>query len=135
MELIADTSFLVGLWRKQSWAVGFAQSNRQRVLGIPWVVLGEFWHGALKAGHDAEIVRKFLLSGLPVYDVAPVVSVYAHICCQAQESGFYADIGQNDLWIAATALSLRLPLVTRNRRHFYQIEGLRLEVLSDDARK
>jgi predicted nucleic acid-binding protein len=63
------------------------------------------------------------------------VPVYARICCQAQESGFYADIGQNDLWIAATALSLRLPLVTRNRRHFYQIEGLRLEVLSDDARR
>ena len=135
MELIADTSFLVGLWRKQVWAVDFAQANRQRVLGIPWVVLGEFWHGALRAGHDAEVVRRFLLSGLPVYDVSPFVLVYARICCQAQESGFYQEIGQNDLWIAATALSLRLPLVTRNRRHFHQIEGLRLELLADDARR
>lgn len=135
MELIADTSFLVGLWRKQPWAVDFAQANRQRVLGIPWVVLGEFWHGALRAGHDAEVVRRFLLSGLPVYDAAPVVSVYARICCQTQECGFYTEIGQNDLWIAATALSLRLPLVTRNRRHFHRMEGLRLEVLADDARR
>lgn len=133
MELIADTSFLVGLWRKQSWAVDFAQANRQRVLGIPWVVLGEFWHGALRAGHDAEVVRRFLLSGLPVYDVAPLVPVYASICCQAQEIGFYPEIGQNELWTAATALSLRLPLVTRNQRHFRRIEGLRAEALADDA--
>lgn len=25
---------------------------------------GKFWHGALKVGHSAEVVRKFLLSGL-----------------------------------------------------------------------
>jgi hypothetical protein len=33
MELIAGASFLVGLWRKQSWAIGFAQANLQKVLG------------------------------------------------------------------------------------------------------
>jgi predicted nucleic acid-binding protein len=129
MELIADTSFLVGLWRKQSWAVDFAQANRQRVLGIPWIVLGEFWHGAVKAGHSTEVVRKFLLAGLPIYDVADVVPIYARVCCQAQEKGFYSEIGQNDLWIAATALSLNLPLVTRNCRHFDKIAGLRFEAL------
>jgi predicted nucleic acid-binding protein len=133
MELIADTSFLVGIWRRQSWAVGFAQANRQRVLGIPWVVLGEFWHGAMRAGHDPEVVAKFLLTGLPVHDVERVVPFYARICCQAQEDGFYSGIAQNDLWIAATALSLRLPLVTRNRRHFDKIEVLRLEVLEDKS--
>jgi len=135
MELIADTSFLVGLWRKQSWAIDFAQANRQRILGIPWIVLGEFWHGAIRAGHNSEVVRKFLLSGLPVYDVAPIIPVYATLCCEAQEKNFYSEIGQNDLWIASTALSLRLPLVTRNRRHFDKIGGLRLEALADDAHK
>jgi predicted nucleic acid-binding protein len=129
MELIADTSFLVGIWRRQRWAVDFAQANRQRILGIPWVVLGEFWHGAMRAGHDPEVVGKFLLTGLPVYDVDMLVPIYARICCQAQKAGFYSEVGQNDLWIAATAVSLRLPLVTRNRRHFHKIEALRLEVL------
>jgi hypothetical protein len=42
-------------------------------------VLGEFWHGAIKAGHNAEVVRKFLLSGLPIYDVAEVVPIYARV--------------------------------------------------------
>jgi predicted nucleic acid-binding protein len=131
MDLIADTTFLVGLWRKQPWAVDFARSNRQRILGIPWVVLGEFWHGAKRANHADEVVRKFLSTGMPVCDAASAVPFYASVCGQAQEDGFYQAIGQNDLWIAATALSQALPLVTRNRRHFDKINGLRLEVLSD----
>jgi tRNA(fMet)-specific endonuclease VapC len=131
VDLIADTTFLVGLWRKQPWAVDFARSNRQRILGIPWVVLGEFWNGAKRAGHDDERVRKFLSTGLPIGDAAPVVPFYAAVCFQAQEDGFYSAIGQNDLWIAATALSHALPLVTRNPRHFDKVNGLRVEVLSD----
>ena len=82
-------------------------------------MLGEFWHGAIKAGHSAEVVRKFLLSGLPIYDVAEVVPICA----------LYTEIGQNDLWIAAAALSLNLPLVTRNVRDFDKFAGLRLEAL------
>jgi predicted nucleic acid-binding protein len=131
MDLIADTTFLVGLWRRQSWAVDFAQRHRQRILGVPWIVLGEFWHGARRAQHEDEVVRKFLGTGMPICDAAPVVPVYASICCQAQEDGFYTTIGQNDLWIAATALHYALPLVTRNRRHFDRIRGLRIEVLCD----
>lgn len=129
MDLIADTTFLVGLWRKQPWALDFARHHRQRVLGIPWVVAGEFWHGALRAKHDEELVRKFLGMGMPLTDVTRVVPVYAALSCQVQEDGFLGQIGQNDLWIAAAALSHGLPLVTRNRRHFDKIRGLRLEVL------
>jgi hypothetical protein len=44
VELIADTTFLVGRWRKQPWAMTFAAGQALKVLGIPWVVLGEFWH-------------------------------------------------------------------------------------------
>jgi len=134
MELIADTSFLVGLWRKQSRAVDFAQASRQRVLGILWVVLGEFWHGALRASHGGELIRKLLLCGLPIYEIAPIVSGHAAMCCEAQKKKFYSKIGQNDLWIASTTLCLRLPLVMRNKRHFDKIEGLRLQPLTDDSR-
>ena len=129
MELIADTTFLVGLWRKQPWAVSFAMSNRHRSLGLPWIVMGEFWHGALVAGHDAETVTRFLAVGLPLTDAEAVVPTYAKLCGRLQAKSFYKGIGQNDLWIAAVSLTFDLPLVTRNRRHFHQIEGLRLEVL------
>jgi predicted nucleic acid-binding protein len=33
-------------------------------------------------------------------------------------------IGDNDIWVAATALAYRLPLVSRNSRHFARVPGL-----------
>ena len=33
-------------------------------------------------------------------------------------------IGDNDIWIAASALAYRLPLVSRNGRHFARVPGL-----------
>lgn len=131
MDLIADTSFLVGLWRGQSWAQSFAEANASRSLGLPWVVQGEFWHGAVRAGHDPEKVRNFLLIGIPLNDVIPVVPVYARVCASLQDSRIYRSIGQNDLWIAAVAIAFAKPLVTKNIRHFGQIEGLRVEALQD----
>ncbi len=130
MDLIADTTFLIGLWRNQPWAVAYAGQNSTKSIGIPWVVLGEFWHGANRAGHDPEQVSKFLAIGIPLSDATSVIEIYARICTQLQRSGEYRNIGQNDLWIAAIAMSHNKPLVTRNQRHFKLIEGLKVEVLS-----
>lgn len=129
MDLIADTTFLVGLWRGQTWARQFAAANADKSLGLPWVVLGEFWHGAMRAQHDEAKVRGFLSVGIPILDTAPVFPVYARICESLQDEPAWREIGQNDLWIAATALACNKPLVTRNHRHFDRIRGLRLEVL------
>lgn len=131
MDLIADTSFLVGLWRRQAWAMEFASAHRGDVVGLPWVVLGEFRHGALRARHSMEEVDRFLQLGIPLLDPAPVIPAYAEICSTLQKraASAYRAIGQNDLWIAAAAKAAERPLVTRNRRHFDQIDGLRLMVL------
>ncbi len=131
MDLIADTSFLVGLWRGQLWAQSFARAHASKSLGLPWIVQGEFWHGALRAGHSPDNVRDFLSIGVPLNDAEPVIPVYARICAAVQDSGIYRNIGQNDLWIAAVAVAFARPLVTRDRRHFGQIDGLRLEVLRE----
>ncbi len=129
MDLIADTSFLVGLWRGHPWAQSFARRNSSKSLGLPWIVLGEFWHGALCAGHDQEKVRDFLAIGVPISDVDPVIPVYARVCAALKDSPVYRNIGQNDLWIAAVAIAHARPLVTGNLRHFGGIEGLRVEPL------
>lgn len=129
MELIADTTFLVGLWRRQAWATKFAEENASTAIAIPWVVLGEFWHGALRAGHDFDVVKRFLALGIPMNDADQVVPVYARICSELQEKGAYRKIGQNDLWIAASAVALGKPLVTRNRRHFEAIGELQLVIV------
>lgn len=129
MDLIADTTFLVGLWRGQPWATHFAKSNPQIRLGLPWVVLGEFWHGAIRAGHDSVIVSEFLALGIPVLETEMAIQSYARLCTDLQDTPGYKQIGQNDLWIAATCLSMNLHLVTRNARHFQQIQGLRIQVI------
>ena len=131
MELIADTTFLVGLWRRQSWALDFATENPGTTLGLPWVVRGEFWHGAVRAGQDPAEVERFLSLGLPLDEVAASVQVYARLAASLQERhpDVYQRIGQNDLWIAAAAVHAELPLLTRNRRHFDRIDGLTLQVL------
>ena len=132
MELIADTSFLVGLWRGQAWAQSYARAHFSRSLGLPWIVQGEFWHGALRTGHDPEKVRDFLSIGVPLNDPEPVVPAYARICAALQDSPTYRAIGQNDLWIAAVAMTFALPLVTKNVRHFDQIKGLQVEALQEN---
>jgi len=131
VDLIADTTFLVGLWRRQEWAMTFAENHPDQVLGIPWVVRAEFWHGAMRAGHDTKEVERFLSLGLALDDPAPVIPIYARIAAtlQAEHRGVYQAIGQNDLWIAAVVVHAELPLLTRNQRHFDSIDGLVLHVL------
>lgn len=129
MDLIADTTFLVGLWRGQFWATQFAKANPETRLGLPWVVLGEFWHGAIRAGHDSGMVSEFLALGIPVLETETAIQTYARLCSKLQDTPAYRQIGQNDLWIAAVCLATGLPLVTRNTRHFDQINGLRIQVI------
>jgi predicted nucleic acid-binding protein len=129
MDFIADTSLLVGLWRGQPWATQFARNNPEMRLGLPWIVLGEFWHGALRAGHDPVTVSEFLALGIPVLETEPTIQAYARLCAGIQDTPAYRQIGQNDLWIAAVSLAMDRPLVTRNSRHFDQLPGLRLQVI------
>jgi predicted nucleic acid-binding protein len=129
MDLIADTTLLVGLWLGQPWATSFAHGHSSSRLGIPWIVLGEFWHGAMRAGHDASRVKEFLSIGIPLLETEKVIPCYAQLCSKLQDSPDYRGIGQNDLWIAAVSIACATPLVTRNARHFSGIDGLQLMVV------
>ena len=105
MDLIADTTFLVGLWRRQSWAMDFASAHPGKTLGISWVVRGEFWHGAVRAGHDPVEVERFLSLGLPIDDAAGAVPFYARIATALQQNhpDVYQGIGQNGPWLCRQA--------------------------------
>jgi predicted nucleic acid-binding protein len=119
----------VGLWRGQAWATAFAYANAEKSIGLPWVVLGEFRHGAAVDKHDPIEVSEFLAIGVHLIDATTVVPNYVRICAALALMLEYRAMGQNDLWIAAMAVSFNKPLLTRNRRHFDLIEGLRLEAL------
>jgi len=106
-------------------------THPSKSLGVPWIGLAEFWHGATLAKHDPNEVREFLSLGMPIVDATPVIPTYAKICAELSSRSAYKNMGQNDLWIAAVALAFDKPLVTRNVRHFEVISGLKLEVLEE----
>ncbi len=128
MDFVADTTFLVGLWRRQAWALEYSREHANQSIGLPWVVLGEFWHGSIRAGHDPAIVDRFLQLGSPIEDVKPIIPVYAQFCANMQEARTYSHVGQNDLWIGATAICLKLPVLSRNQRHFGSMPELQVIV-------
>ena len=125
MDFLADTGFLIDLWRergKSGAATRFARRNAARQVGICWVVAGEFMSGGLAANHDAEAIGDFL-SRYPVVQSSPhIVVEYAKLFAQLRRSNEL--IGPNDLWIAACAVALDLPLLTANAAEFARIPEL-----------
>ena len=62
-------------------------------------------------------------------DATSVVPAYARICAALAFCPAYRLIGQDDLWIAAVAVSFNKPLLTSNRFHINLFDGFQLELL------
>ena len=98
---------------------------------LSFVTVGELLRGALAAGWK-EPRRTQLQMRIDAMTVLPyderVIDAYAH--CTAEAVGRGHPLGQavhsNDAWIAATAISHSVPLVSLNRRHFEGVPGLTL---------
>lgn len=91
---------------------------------MPLVALGELLKGALKSAdpskHRAKIVN--LLKIVAVLDPdSATAEQYAAISVGLETKG--QPIPENDLWIAAVAMELEMPLATRDG-HFDRVEGL-----------
>ncbi|MBU2854945.1 MULTISPECIES: type II toxin-antitoxin system VapC family toxin [Acidithiobacillus] len=105
----------------------FAQ-HRAAELGMSVVTFGELMYGAEKsqARDKALKVLDQLRSSIQVLEM-PVVAGqhYGQIRARLEKMG--KPIGNNDLWIAAHALSEDRVLVTNNTQEFSRVEGLQLE--------
>ena len=127
MDFLADTSFLIDLWRESARpgaAMRFARANTSRQVGICWVVAGEFLSGGLAAGHDGEQIAGFL-ERYPVVQSNPhIVGEYARIFAELKPHNNL--IGPNDLWIAACARALDVPLLTANVQEFGRVHDLKV---------
>src|SRR5260370_33786259 len=66
----------------------------------------------------AEMERRIGLTGVIPYDMA-LCQTYAELNAQVLKAG--KPIGDNDLWIAATAIRHSIPLVSHNRKHYDEI--------------
>ncbi len=127
MDLILDTNFVIALERErrrkqEGPAKRFLSQHSGDRFFITFTVAGELACGrSATAKQDWQrLCRPFALIGWS----SEISWIYGELFRQLQTSGTL--IGSNDLWIAATALSKKLGLVSNNLRDFERIPGLQL---------
>ena len=96
-------------------------------LAVSIVTLGELFEGAFLFPDPDVRLQTYLhfLVGYTVLNLSePIIERFAQVRARLRQQGQL--IPDLDLLIAATALAHDLTLVTRNRRHFERVPGLRL---------
>jgi predicted nucleic acid-binding protein len=126
-SLIVETTFLIDLEREQrrraARAVAFLEANEDARLYLPFIVAGELAAGP-RLPHRAR--WETFIGPFYVLPVTPDVCwEYGRAFRHLADSGRL--IGANDLWIAATALAYRMPVVSRNPSHFRRVPGVQVE--------
>ena len=123
--MILDSNFLIHLERErrrkaEGPASQFLLSNADSPLAITPTIAGEIACG--NSMRDRISWEKYL-GFFTCLEITPEVSWhYGEIFRHLKGSGQM--IGQNDLWIAATALAHDRPIVTRNTSEFARVPGL-----------
>jgi tRNA(fMet)-specific endonuclease VapC len=127
-SLIVETSFLIDLEREHNRgtpgrAVSFLEQNGDARLYLPFIVAGELAAGLSLA--DRSRWETFLAPFYVLSSNADVSWEYGRAFRYLQENGRL--ISGNDLWIAATGLAYRMPVLTRNVEHYRRVPGLDVE--------
>lgn len=97
------------------------------------ITYGELYYGAQKSQHSQKALS-ILTELTRLIPVLPLLKEsgehYGKVRSHLEKLG--KPIGNNDLWIAAHALALNLPLVTNNVKEFKRIPDLQIENWVDD---
>lgn len=123
-----DTNIIVDIFRDKG-------ESPQKILlyaevYLPLVVAGELLFGAYLSANPAKTlpqVQDFINQSKVLLPQPDVAEHYALIRKHLKEKG--TPIPENDIWIAATAHSFGLKLITRDQ-HFSQIDFLNVEFWS-----
>lgn len=97
-------------------------------LALPSIVRAELLWGAQRSARVTQNLERVRLFGEPLQTLPfddRCADAYGIIRSHLVAQG--TPIGPNDLLIAATAIAYDCSLVTRNRREFERVPGLRLE--------
>lgn len=123
MAILLDTSILIDIER------GMRPLPEDEDFVIATVTAAELLHGLMMATKAHRARREAFVEH--VFELVPTIPfnltiarTYARIWVEALRSG--RSPGAHDLMVAATALTLDVPLATLNRRDFVRISGLRL---------
>ena len=125
MKYLVDTDWIILHFRGNQRVAHRLEELMPEGIGISVVSMGELYEGLYRSSNpgSSEQALQLILSAIEV------VNIDDEICrIYGQESGRLraknARIGDNDLWIGATALRHDLTLLTNNTRHFHRMQGL-----------
>jgi len=126
---LLDTNICIYIAREQPAAVArrFARAAPGS-LGISIITWGELCFGAARS-KDRSGVNALLDQFSRLVEIVPLLPeagpIFGDVRAALEKAG--KPIGNNDLWIAAHALTLGVPLVSNNIREFERVPGLKLE--------
>jgi tRNA(fMet)-specific endonuclease VapC len=124
-EILVDTDVISYLLNRHSLAAGYEGLLLGYTPLISFVTVAEMYRGALKRGWGERRMADLDLH-LRQFAVVPysakICISYAELSIAAEKKGH--PIAFADAFIAASALSLEIPLLTHNRRHFQGIKKL-----------
>ena len=127
MTYLVDTDAVADWLNGIPSAVQLLSSLRSQGLAISLITYGEIYDGVY-SGRDAAVAERVFLRFLRLVAVLSlnrsIMKRFARLRGQLRRQGQL--IPDPDLLIAATALHHDLVLITRNRRHFQRIPGLKL---------
>ncbi len=121
--MLFDSTFLIHASgqrgrSQRARAEAFLKANLDAPLYTSRVCWAEFAEGCLAVSEVEAALNRFT-----VVEINELVAWEASRISRALgKSGL--SIGDNDVWIAATAMAYQLPLVSRNVRHFARVHGL-----------
>ena len=125
MEVVADTTVLIDLWRYRKTPSRLADLTKKvadAAILVPWITQAEFSRGALFQGVSLEALAEFYEGfHLLTLDQA-TMDTYCRLWVAMAKSGRATDYP--DLWIAACAATRKIPVLTRNPRHFTNVPEL-----------
>ena len=123
--MLFDTEFIIALSRrpgtpKRLAAEAFLVGKRPATMYASVVTFSEVSEGFETAAEALATTQSFTL-----IEVTPELAWRASRIARALK-GTGLHIGDNDVWIAATALAYGLPLISNNARHLGRVPGLDL---------
>lgn len=123
--MLCDTTFLIHLAgqrgrRLRERAEAFLMAHLDSPLYTSRICWSEFAEGCVKVSEVRVALERFT-----IVEIGESVAWEAsRISRSLRRAGL--PIGDNDIWVAASALAYRLPLVSHNGRHFARVPELQI---------
>ncbi len=129
LHYMLDTNICIYIAKNKPESVAYKFSTlKAGEVCMSIVTHGELLYGAQKSHSKQQtllILNQLITLIEPLTFTANVAEYYAELRAKLEKKG--RPIGNNDLWIAAHALSSGLALVTNNLQEFSRIPGLKTE--------